>query len=799
MSEKLRYTELVSTIESQKDQLRRYESRLRDLIRAYKGLQKEKDALEASVFALSAPDQCGVAEENLESSQGNSATLPNAKSRLEPSTDSARLPSDQDDGASASEAEKTDSEDATSASESGTSDVAGKKQLKNKVVTLSNAVSAITQEKNRMEQNFQGDKKRLMDEKEELTAQLTQEKERKDSELQSHKTQLQELRAKLRGQQLEREQEQTDHVVMISELQTLLTQQRSSRESLEQAFEEERNEKKRLKTALQAQEAMAAFASRPGVNADSKKSKDIESLPQNIENHPMMIKLQKEMQDLRAQHQRVVAQERSRSKEAEEKLSRVTRTSEETVRTLEDRISELSATVGTYERLRTQDQRSIETLKEELEKRLSPDVGPLPNSHQNFGRLVQRLSPVGSCNNLDDIDHADKTKFLLNEEMASDPHYLVKKMKDLKTKIDVLITSPDYSGNLIGPKDVVPTLFDEVEISEIHENCQQQIRESEAECSQLKEQLRIATIRARQESPVQVSLDENAKLKDRVVELENESMKSREEVMRTERRMNHELDVLREKLFQSQTDKERAKKDVEETWKEKLNDVVKEMSKQRDRTLLLLKEKEVEVEIARTEAAETPLPQKERSLSRASSFRSRHNSLLSEDNRSSSCEIGFSHSGLQSDIEPAETDNTEVELSHPGNTMLHVACREQLSRVDAEVRVARRQKGDLETSLRKLQNSLAMSEENHELQVERLNHEIERLTRNQHRASELIDGEKNMEYLKNVVYKLIISRDSASKLQLIPVVATILQFTVEEKNRALSKYQSWWGAGAPTI
>jgi hypothetical protein len=118
---------------------------------------------------------------------------------LEPSTDSARLPSDQDDGASASEAEKTDSEDATSASESGTSDVAGKKQLKNKVVTLSNAVSAITQEKNRMEQNFQGDKKRLMDEKEELTAQLTQEKERKDSELQSHKTQLQELRAKLRG------------------------------------------------------------------------------------------------------------------------------------------------------------------------------------------------------------------------------------------------------------------------------------------------------------------------------------------------------------------------------------------------------------------------------------------------------------------------------------------------------------------------------------------------------------------------------------------------------------------------
>ena len=53
MSEKLRVAELTELVETQREQLRRYEGRLRDLIRAYKSLQKEKEALEASVKALS--------------------------------------------------------------------------------------------------------------------------------------------------------------------------------------------------------------------------------------------------------------------------------------------------------------------------------------------------------------------------------------------------------------------------------------------------------------------------------------------------------------------------------------------------------------------------------------------------------------------------------------------------------------------------------------------------------------------------------------------------------------------------
>ena len=36
--------ELVATIDQQKEQLSRYEARLKDVVRAYKGLAKEKEA-----------------------------------------------------------------------------------------------------------------------------------------------------------------------------------------------------------------------------------------------------------------------------------------------------------------------------------------------------------------------------------------------------------------------------------------------------------------------------------------------------------------------------------------------------------------------------------------------------------------------------------------------------------------------------------------------------------------------------------------------------------------------------------
>ena len=69
-TEKQSRRELLDTISEQKDQISRYESRLRDVVRAYKGLVKEKEALESSLKVLganAAPAPTGVATE----SEGN--------------------------------------------------------------------------------------------------------------------------------------------------------------------------------------------------------------------------------------------------------------------------------------------------------------------------------------------------------------------------------------------------------------------------------------------------------------------------------------------------------------------------------------------------------------------------------------------------------------------------------------------------------------------------------------------------------------------------------------------------------
>lgn len=52
--------ELLDTIESQKKQLIQYQTRFKDVVRAYKSLLKEKEALEASLKVLTASQETDV-------------------------------------------------------------------------------------------------------------------------------------------------------------------------------------------------------------------------------------------------------------------------------------------------------------------------------------------------------------------------------------------------------------------------------------------------------------------------------------------------------------------------------------------------------------------------------------------------------------------------------------------------------------------------------------------------------------------------------------------------------------------
>ncbi len=80
MSESQTRRDLLETIESQRESLSKYERRLRDVVRAYRGIAKEKEALEETLKAISGAgeddkEEEGAAEEGAEQGEEGQSLL----------------------------------------------------------------------------------------------------------------------------------------------------------------------------------------------------------------------------------------------------------------------------------------------------------------------------------------------------------------------------------------------------------------------------------------------------------------------------------------------------------------------------------------------------------------------------------------------------------------------------------------------------------------------------------------------------------------------------------------------------
>lgn len=208
--------ELLVTVSKQKDQLARYEGRLRDVVTAYKGLIKEKEALEASLKALtvsSASDKCYEPENK---------------------TSSNRTQNEETSSSSTSTAEV----EASSATQKTSQSEETVDHLHTQLTTLMNSLATLSAEKSRMEASFQADKKQLRSEKEERERIIKELQEKYQQSQQLHQTELETLRSKLTAERHEREKEQSDHGVMIRELQKVLAEERRLKDQHEHQIEE---------------------------------------------------------------------------------------------------------------------------------------------------------------------------------------------------------------------------------------------------------------------------------------------------------------------------------------------------------------------------------------------------------------------------------------------------------------------------------------------------------------------------------------------------------------------------------
>ncbi|KAM3926252.1 GRIP and coiled-coil domain-containing protein 1 isoform 1-T2 [Leptodactylus fuscus] len=371
--------ELQELVETQRKQLLQYQTRLKDVVRAYKSLLKEKEALEASLHVLSTSQEPGTLSTDVEEPHDDQHST-----HSEDSVDTAgSLPSAR--GGETSEDERLEPAqhiggiEEASGSESGVSTASGDGgpstsadtdkrivQLKNQLATLTSALATVTQEKSRMEASYQGDKRKAKQEMEETAQRMEEEHNNLRGEIQGLQLQLAENRAKLISQQHDRAQEQADHAVMLKELQRLLQGERDQRQEVELRLEEARQELAGRSGLAVRTETAEEQSKKLRKEIEELKKDLLEARRQRTDPDPMIQKLQEDVcavkKDLEAQLQ----EERRKRLEEDQLNQQRLLQEEERIRCLESQVSELSELLGAAETSKQRDQVTIRKLRERL-------------------------------------------------------------------------------------------------------------------------------------------------------------------------------------------------------------------------------------------------------------------------------------------------------------------------------------------------------------------------------------------------------------------------------------------------
>ena len=226
--------------------------------------------------------------------------------------------------------------------------------------------------------------------------------------------------------------------------------------------------------------------------------------------------------------------------------------------------------------------------------------------------------------------------------------------------------------------------------------------------------------------------------------------------------------------------------------KSKLSELELEIRRHRDRTIALLAEKDKEVETLKAKLPERYETQYMTSYRGMTS----QSSVESDDGSGSPVR----HQAPQSLVEQDSTVSELLKRTSLGggggvgtgmvetSNLLHFA--QEQARKDVEINMLRKQKHSLESAMRDLQRAGATKEEKHRDAMEELEDKIRRLQRMTAR-----EDPANLEYLKNVIYQYMVCQDGAGKKSMLNAIATILQFSPQEKNSVKQLLSSAWWSG----
>ncbi|XP_066993533.2 GRIP and coiled-coil domain-containing protein 1 isoform X2 [Anabrus simplex] len=687
--EKYSKKELVSIVGKQNEQITRYESRLRDVVIAYKGLIKEKEALEASVKALSV----STAPSNLVSQ---------SSSKQQNSSDGGK----DDEGTTGASSETTPEGEET------------REQLHQQLTTLTNSLATLSAEKSRMEASFQADKKQLRQEKEEREKVIKELQEK--NQLLSNE--IENLKSKLIVERHERDKEQSDHGVMIRELQKLLSEERRQKELAESQMEELKS--KLSQTELQSgQNDKRLRDIRNELEAARRKLKRTENELKAKETPPLLLELQDEIAGLRRQHSAAISQEQKRAADAEERARKLAAVHEERVANLEARLAELSETVGTYDRLRQQDQRAIMKLKEHIAQ-LDLEQSTMTS------KVSEQNEPFKERSEAD---------------VSMDLQALVKKIQALREQLVLANQNADKPIDLHEVLCVDETC--PLDSHDDHDACHAEIERLQHELEWLKKQKLVQLPNTLRNDDSDMSGLVNA-LKERI-RLLNTQMDEKED-------QKQKMEQLQKML---KAERARCKSELsacENDYRSRIALLEQQLLKQRERTLKLLDDKEQEIRMLK---------------STFGMFLPGNNTQLSNAEQHLETAMGGSDDVLKNLSQFSLGPTGGGESPH----MLHYA--HELARRDVEISTLRKTNHKLETTVRELQRLSTTEQERHQDRVNELNEEIARLERCKSREG------ANLEYLKNVVLSFLLSSDPNCKRPMLNAIAAVLKFSCSELER----------------
>lgn len=339
-----------------------------DVVTAYKGLLKEKEALETSLAAHA--EATGSKDINRSDSSASTGDVQSG----------------------------SDTADAAAPSSNGEGQTEDKGQLQTQIITLMNSLATLSAEKSRMEASFQADKKqlRLQISQKEQTIQELHAKVKE--QMVRAKQDVDEVKAKWIVERQEREKETNNQMIMLRELQKLYADERHLKENIEMQlnnfktqFASNEAENSRLRELQQQLKEARAQLKQSQAKADQSSAAAAAS-----DSSAVLQQVRQEMKQLQEQHAVAIKQEQRRVLRAEDQSRRQAALHEDRVANLEARLAELSSTVGNYDRLRQQDQDNIYTLKQQLheleqaQSRATP-VPRLLNAEADMALLVDEI------------------------------------------------------------------------------------------------------------------------------------------------------------------------------------------------------------------------------------------------------------------------------------------------------------------------------------------------------------------------------------------------------------------------